>query len=161
VTTSARPTATIDRGCGSEARLSVQYVTRARIHVDRIATAWAIRRFVDPQATFVFVDRNRDVAGLDAIPFDVRGAELGHRGGRCTFETLLSVYELTEPGLRRMAAVIRGADLPHEDASPLESPGVAAIFDGLRDSDLSDEDRLERGFAICDSLFSYCASPAP
>jgi hypothetical protein len=135
----------------------VRYVTRARIHVDRIATAWAIRRFVDPEATFVFVDRNRDVASLDAIPFDMRGAELGHRGGRCTFETLRAVYELTEPGLRRMAAIIRGADLPHEDAGPPEAPGVAAIFDGLRDAQLSDETRLERGFAVCDSLFSYCS----
>ena len=138
----------------------MRYVTRARVHVDRTATAWAIRRFVDPEATFVFVDRIRDVGGMDAIPFDIRGARLGHRGGRCTFETLLAVYELTEPGLNRMASIIRSADLPHEGEGPPESPGVAAIFDGLRDSDLGDPERLQRGFAVCEGLFRYCAATA-
>jgi hypothetical protein len=137
----------------------MRFVTRAHLHVDRIATAWAIRRFVDPEATFVFVDRNRDVRGLDAIPFDIRGAELGHRGGRCSFETLLAVYELTDPGLRRMAAIIRAVDLDEDDC-PAEAAGVAAIFDGLRDSDLSDQGRLERGFAVCDGLYSYCRAGA-
>lgn len=136
----------------------MRYVTRAQVHVDRTATAWAIRRFVDPEATFVFVDRHQNVRDLDAIAFDIRGARLGHRGGRCTFETLLALYELTGPGLSRMASIIRGADLPHEDGLPPESPGVAAIFDGLRDSDLSDPERLEPGFAVCEGLYRYCAA---
>ena len=82
----------------------MNYITRERVHVDRIATAWAIRKFVDADATFQFVPRTRDVRGLDGIPFDVRGAALTHRGGRCTFEVLLDTYgldmrrRLTEPG---------------------------------------------------------------
>ena len=138
----------------------MRFVTRAHVHVDRIATAWAIRRFIDPQATFEFVDRNRDVRAMDAIPFDIRGAELGHRDGRCTFETLIARYELTETGLVGMASIIRGADLPFEDEAPPESAGVAAIFDGLRDLKISDEERLERGFVVCDLLLASCKRSA-
>ena len=134
----------------------MRFVTRNHIHVDRIATAWAIRRFVDPESTFEFVPRNRDVSRLDAIPFDVRGAELGHHAGRCTFEALIAKYELSEPGLGRMAAIIRAADVPYEDDAPGEAAGVAAIFDGLRDAETSDEDRLARGMLICDALYMFC-----
>jgi hypothetical protein len=134
----------------------VHFLTRERIHVDRIATAWAIRRFIDPGATFEFVPRTRDVRKLSGIPFDIRGAELGHRGGLCTFETLLAKYELRDPALRRMAAIVHGADLPLDENAPPESPGIVAIFDGIRDTSPSDEDRLARGSAVCDALYSYC-----
>ena len=76
----------------------MRFVTRERIHVDRIATAWAIRRFVDADAIFEFVPRTRDVGGIDAVPFDIRGAELGHRGGRCTLEALID-KRTERPGL--------------------------------------------------------------
>jgi hypothetical protein len=134
----------------------VHYITRERIHVDRTATAWAILRFVDPEATFEFVPRTRDVRKLEGIPFDIRGAELSHRTGRCTFETLLDKHELRDKGLRRMAAIVRGADLPHEDGTPLESAGLLAIFDGIRDSSTTDQERLARGRAVCDALYAYC-----
>jgi len=135
----------------------VHFVTREHIHVDRIATAWAIRRFVDPDATFEFVPRTRDISRVDGEPFDIRGAELSHRDGRCTFETLLEKYELPDPALRRMAAIIHGADLPHQEGAPVESPGVLAVFDGVRDSISSDEERLRLGSAICDAIYAYCA----
>jgi len=99
-------------------QMGMHFVTRERIHVDRTATAWAIRRFIDPSASFEFIPRTRDIRKLIGIPFDVRGAELSHREGGCTFESLLEKYELRDPALRRMAAIIRGADLPHEDATP-------------------------------------------
>jgi hypothetical protein len=135
----------------------VHYVTREHIHVDRIATAWAIRRFVDPDATFGFVPRSVELNSVEGIPFDVRGAELGHRRGRCTFDALIEKYELADEGLRRMAAIIRGADLPHEDTIPPEAPGVLAIFTGVRDTCATDEERLERGSAVCDALYTYCS----
>jgi len=138
----------------------VHFVTREHVHVDRIATAWAIRRFVDREATFEFVPRTRDVSKLAGIPFDIRGAELGHRDGRCTFETLLEKYELREPALKRMAAIIRGADLPHEDGVVAESPGVLAIFDGIRDGATSDQQRVELGMVVCDALYEYCRANA-
>ena len=96
----------------------MRFITRERVHVDRIATAWAIRRFVDPDATFAFVPWRTDPKHLDGIPFDIRGAELSHRNGRCTLEAVIEKYELSDPGLRRMARIIRGADLPHEESSP-------------------------------------------
>lgn len=133
------------------------FVTRERLHVDRIATAWAIRRFVDPDASFAFVPRTKDVDSISGTAFDMRGAELSHRGPRCTFEVLLERHGLFDPALRRMGLIIRGADLPHEDASPAEASGVRAVFDGLRDAELSDEERLRIGSAVCDALYAICS----
>lgn len=135
----------------------MRYVTRERLHVDRIATAWAIRRFVDPGATFAFVPRTKDVGSIAGTPFDIRGADLSHRGGRCTFEVLLERHALTDPALGRMGFIVRGADLPHEDASPPESNGVRAVFDGLRDAEMSDDERLRIGSAFCDALYAFCS----
>ena len=132
------------------------FVTRERLHVDRIATAWAIRRFVDPEATFAFVPRTKDVGTIAGTAFDIRGADLSHRGPRCTFEVLVERHRLTEAGLDRMGLIIRGADRPHEDASPSESSGVRAVFDGLRDADISDHERLRIGSAFCDALYAFC-----
>jgi hypothetical protein len=134
----------------------LHFITRERIHVDRTATAWAIRRFIDADATFEFVPRTRDVRKLQGTPFDIRGAELSHRDGRCTFERLLDKYELRDPALRRMARIVRGADLPQDDDPPPESIGLLAIFDGIRASSSTDEERLERGSAVCDALYEYC-----
>jgi len=136
--------------------MGMHFITRERIHVDRTATAWAILRFIDPDATFEFVPRTRDIRKLAGIPFDIRSAELSHRGGRCTFESLLDKYELSDPALRRMAAIIRGADLPLEDDPPPESPGVLAIFDGIRDGSAGDQERLATGCVVCDALYAYC-----
>ena len=133
------------------------FVTRQRLHVDRIATAWAIRRFVDPAARFAFVPRTTDVDTIAGTPFDIRGAELSHHGARCTFEVLLERHRLTDPALGRVGFIVRGADLPTEDAVPPESSGVRAVFDGLRDADLSDEERLRVGSAFCDALYAFCS----
>jgi hypothetical protein len=134
----------------------MHFITRERIHVDRIATAWAIRRFVDPGATFQFVAWRTDVRPLEGIPFDVRGAELSHRGGRCTLEALIEKYELADEGLRRMARIIRAADLPQEEPTPAVAAGVLAVFDGIRDGSATDQERLDRGFVVCDALYTYC-----
>jgi hypothetical protein len=85
---------------------------------------------------------------IDGVPFDIRGAELSHRGGRCTLEALISKYELRDNALRRLARIIRAADLPQEEPAPSEAAGVLAIFDGIRDGSQSDDKRLERGFTV-------------
>src|SRR3979411_523358 len=95
----------------------MNYITRERVHVDRIATAWAIRKFVDADATVQFVPRTRDVRGMDGVPFDVRGAALTHPGGRFNIEVLLETYALDDPALRRMSRVIHAADLPQDEPS--------------------------------------------
>ena len=130
------------------------YVTRTRVHVDRIATAWAIRRFIDPDATFAFVARERDPSSLDGTPFDMRGSALSHRDGKVPFEVLLASHDLNEPALVRMGAIIHAADT-WEDDTP-ETAGVRAVFDGVRDGLRSDEERLEAGFRVCEALYAYC-----
>jgi hypothetical protein len=134
----------------------MRFVTRSKVHVDRIATAWAIRRFIDPDATFAFVDRNTDVSALDAIPFDMRGAELGHHGGRCTFEVLLESYELRDPALRRMGQIVRAIDVPLDSAGTEQMAQWTVAFDEIRDADISDEERLIRGRLICDEIYVNC-----
>jgi hypothetical protein len=134
----------------------MKFITRERVHVDRIASAWAIRKFVDADAAFEFVPRTRDVHGMDGIPFDIRGAALTHRAGRCTFEVLLETYAIEDPALHRMARVIHAADLPQDERSSSLAPGVLAIFDGIRDGYATDDERLERGFVVCDALYAYC-----
>jgi hypothetical protein len=137
----------------------VLFVTRERIHVDRIATAWAIRRFVDPDARFSFVHRSSEPPS-EGVTFDMRGAELGHRDGRCTLDALIDKYALGDEGLRRMAVIIRAADLPQQEPSPALAAGVLAIFDGIRDGSDTDDDRLQRGSVVCDALYAYCVSHA-
>jgi hypothetical protein len=138
----------------------VRYVTREVLHVDRIATAWAISRFVDPEASFTFVPRTKDVRGMVETPFDIRGARLSHRGERCTFEVLVETHRLTDAALGRMGLIVRGADLPYEDGMPAESPGVRAVFDALRDGPLTDEQRLSVGSQFCEALYAYCGESA-
>lgn len=134
----------------------MHFITRERIHVDRIATSWAIRRFVDPDATFEFVPRTKDFSEIEGTPFDVRGAELGHHGGRCTLEALIDKYHIADDALRRMARIVRAADLPQEEPAPAVAAGVLAIFDGIRDGSETDEVRLERGSVVCEALYAYC-----
>jgi hypothetical protein len=134
----------------------MRFVTRANVHIDRISTAWAIRRFVDAEATFVFVDRNDDVSHLDAIPFDMRGVELGHHAGRCTFEALLDKYELHDPALRRMGEIIRAIDMPFDAEPAADVIETKSAFDELRALDIPDDDRLTRGGRLCDELYRVC-----
>jgi hypothetical protein len=136
--------------------MPMRFVTRSKVHVDRIATVWAIQRFIDPDATFVFVDRNADVSSLDAIPFDMRGAELGHHAGRCTFEALLESYELRDPALRRMGEIVRAIDVPLDSDRKEDTAALTAAFNGLRDADLGDDERLLRGQVICEELYVTC-----
>jgi hypothetical protein len=134
----------------------MRFVTRSKVHVDRIATAWAIRRFIDPEATFVFVDRNTDVSNLDAIPFDMRGAELGHHAGRCTFEVLLDSYELRDPSLRQMGEIVRAIDMPFDSEWTEQLAALTAAFNELRDAEIADDERLLRGQRICEDLYLTC-----
>ena len=134
----------------------MRFVTRERLHVDRIATAWLIRRFIDSDATFAFVSRTEDLSGRADTPFDVRGAELSHCGERCTFEVACEKNALTDPALQAMGLIIRGADLPYDESVAPEAAGVRAVFDAIRDGQESDEHRLEYGMPVCDALYAYC-----
>lgn len=135
------------------------WVTRRHPKIDRIACPWLIRRLIDPEARFVFVDPPyvADAAtNFGAIPFDIAGVEISHVGETCSFDTLLSLFGLAdEPSLARLALIVRGADTARHDLAP-EASGLHAISLGL--SALAGDDDhglLSRGFAIYDALFAW------
>lgn len=129
----------------------MHYVTTPRPHVDRCATAWLLKRFVDPDATFHF-----GAGPPGAVPFDVPGAKLGHRGGGCTFETALEDHGLDDPALRALAALVHDLDM-HEMALP-ESAGLDAILQGLRLAEPDDHKVLERASLVFDALYARAKS---
>jgi hypothetical protein len=108
----------------------MKWVTRRNCHVDRAACAWLIRRFLDSDAIFVFVDDPDDVPG-DATPFDMRGAELSHHGGDCSFETVLRRFELDDPVLWEIAKIVHEADLDDDRYDAPEAPGLDVLCRGL------------------------------
>lgn len=108
----------------------MKWATREGIHIDRAACAWLIRRFIDPDAHFVFVSDPALVPD-DATPFDMRGVELSHHHGDCTFETILRRYELDDPVLWRIAEIVHEADLDDDRFDAPEACGLDVILRGL------------------------------
>ena len=129
------------------------WATRAGIHVDRAGCAWLLRRFVDPGAEFVFVDDPADIPA-GATPFDMRGVELGHHRGDCSFETMLRHFGLDDPVLREIARIVHEADLDDEQFDAPEAPGLDVICRGLS-MVRADEDMLVVAEAIFDGLYEY------
>jgi hypothetical protein len=108
----------------------VKWATRSGCHIDRAASGWLLRRFVDPDAEFVFVDDPDDVPG-DATPFDMPGVSLSHRDGGCTFETILGQYNLDDPVLWDLARIVHEADLEDERYDAPEAAGMDVALRGL------------------------------
>jgi hypothetical protein len=111
----------------------MKWVTRTRPKVDRVGCPWLIKRFVDPEAEFLYVptDQVMEVAQReDAIPFDVSSVELGHHGPECTFDAIIQKYNLSDPALQQLAPIVRGADTDAKDLTP-ESRGLEAIAEGF------------------------------
>jgi hypothetical protein len=134
----------------------MRYCTRENIHVDRNASAWLIKRFIDPKAEFVFVKGETPVQ--DAIPFDMYGVAWGHHGDRCTFETILALHHLNDPVLTQIGRIIHGADITADADETLESPGIDLLFRGLRLVSESDEQALERGYLVMEALYAALES---
>jgi len=133
------------------------WVTRHRPKIDRIACPWLIRRFLNPQARFLFVSPQAvpEVAShFDALPFDIEGVPLSHEGEGCTFDTLLKVFGLQSPALDRMALVIRAADTDRHDLSP-QAAGLLAISVGLSRQFRDDLAQLDAGMVIYDALYRW------
>jgi len=123
------------------------------VHIDRAACAWLIRRYVDREATFVFVT-DPDQVPTDAVPFDMRGVELSHHHGGCTFETILRRYELNDPVLWRIAEIVHEADLDDGRYDAPEAPGLDAVLRGLSMTG-TDEQTLAVGDAIFVGLYEF------
>ena len=131
----------------------MRWATRPRCHVDRAACAWLIRRFIDADATFVFVVDPADVPA-DAIPFDIRGADLSHHNGNCSFETFLLRYELDDPALADIARVVHEADIGDERYDAPEAAGLDAVMRGLALVHDDDERILELSAHMFDALYA-------
>ncbi|MFD5848124.1 chromate resistance protein ChrB domain-containing protein [Streptomyces chartreusis] len=132
----------------------MKWATRAGIHIDRAACAWLIRRFVDPEAAFVFVADPADVPA-DATPFDMRGVELGHHHDDCSFETIMRRYDLTtDPALQRIAEIVHEADLDDERFDAPEAPGLDAVLRGLSMIG-DDEHTMAVTKPVFDGLYEY------
>ncbi len=135
------------------------WVTRSHVHVDRVACPWLITRFIDNEAEFLFVAKNqidKVVAETGAIPFDAPGVELGHHEGRCSFESLILKYDLKEPGLLRLAAIVHAADVAEDiDKDPI-ARGLEAIALGYSLRYPEDAENLARQFEVYDALYAWC-----
>jgi rhodanese-related sulfurtransferase len=148
------PAASIPR---SEVRGHSLWVTRHRPKIDRIACPWLVRRFVDPEARFLFVTPS-EVAGVaerfGATPFDVEGAFWSHRGEFCSFDTMIEEFGLSSEPLDRLAAIVRGADTNRHDLAP-EAAGLLAASLGLSRMYKDDLEQLDAGLALYDAYYRW------
>ena len=131
----------------------MKWATRAGVHIDRAACAWLIRSRVDPDAQFSFVHDPADVPP-DTTPFDMRGVELSHHDGDCTFETILRRYQLDDPVLWKIAEIVHEADLDDERFDAPEAPGFDVALRGLS-MVCTDDDVLAHTRPLFDGLYEY------
>ncbi len=135
----------------------MQWITRERPKIDRVACPWLIARFIDREAVFHFVPADQVMARaaeLGAIPFDVEGVELSHDGPLCSFDAFLSRYDLDDPALERIAVIVRGADTARLDLAP-QCAGLLAVSLGLSALFRDDHEQLRHGFVIYDALYAW------
>jgi hypothetical protein len=133
----------------------MRWITRERVKVDRVACPWLIRKFVDPDAEFVFLPHDTDWSKIDGTVFDVPGAELGHHGENVSFDAILDKYALNNPALRLLAGIVRAADSRPSKPHPA-GEGLRWIAHGFASIGLADQELLEREFVVYDALFSEC-----
>ena len=137
----------------------MKWITRSHVHVDRVACPWLIKRFIDNDAAFIFTSaKNIENAATkeEAIPFDAPGVKLGHHEGRCSFESIIMEYGLTDSALLRMARIIHSADVAADiDQDPI-ARGIEAIAQGFSIRFPNDEENLQRQFEVYDSLYAWC-----
>ncbi len=137
----------------------MEWVTRERPKIDRIACPWLILRFIDSQAQFRYVPADQ-VLGVarqtGAIPYDIPGVELTHVGELCSFDAFLKKYQLDAPALAHLASIVRGADTSRLDLTP-QSAGLYAISLGLSATITDDHEMLRHGLVMYDALYAWCA----
>jgi len=135
------------------------WVTRPGVKVDRIASAWLVRRFVDPRARFRFADPASDARRRGEVRFDMVGGDYTHEEDRCTFETLLGRLGLSDPALVQVGEVVHDIDLKDGKYGRPETEGLRQILEGLYRSQPDDEERLRQGFSLFDALYESFRGP--
>ena len=134
------------------------WVTRARPKVDRVACPWLVRRFIDPEAVFLFVAPAEVLAVAErfgAAPFDIEGTFWSHRGEACTFDTMVEEFALGTEPMSRLAAIVRGADTARPELAP-EAAGLLGVSLGLSRMFSDDLEQVEAGMAVYDALYRWC-----
>ncbi len=139
----------------------MKWITRANVKVDRVACPWLIKRFVDPEAEFLFVPEDKLLEAArreNATPFDASRlpeVKLNHRGNRCTFEAILEDYHLTDGALQRLGLIVRTADVKGQEHVAPEGLGLRALAEGFAQMGISDQERLARQCPVYDALYEY------
>jgi len=139
----------------------MNWITRKDPKVDRVACPWLIKRFVDPQAEFLFVEEKdllEQARVQGATPFDapkIAAVKLNHRGSRCSFEAIIEDFNLADPGLQKLALIVRAADVKGQENVAAEGIGLRSIAQGFAAMGLSDQERLVRQFPVYDALYAY------
>ncbi len=139
----------------------MKWITRKDVKVDRVACPWLIKRFVDPQAEFLFVEEKDLVEQAklhEAVPFDaprIEAVKLNHRGSRCSFEAILEDFKVSDPALQRLALIVRAADVKGQESVAAEGIGLRSIAQGFAAMGISDEERLARQFPVYYALYAY------
>jgi rhodanese-related sulfurtransferase len=137
---------------------ATRWVTRERPKIDRIACPWLVRRYVDPDAEFLYVpagEVKKVAAEKTATPYDIPDVEFGHQGELCSFDAFLAKFRLNDPALQRLALIVRGADTGRLDLAP-QAPGLLAISQGLSRNFADDHEMLAHGMVVYDALYSWC-----
>jgi len=144
--------------------VKMKWITRKDVKVDRVACPWLIKRFVDPQAEFLFVE-DKDLLDeskrQDATPFDapkIEAIKLNHRGPRCTFEAIIEDYAITDSAVQRLGLIVRAADVKGQEHVAPEGVGLRSIAQGFAAMGLPDQERLARQFPVYDALYAYLQS---
>ena len=138
----------------------MKWITREHVKVDRVACPWLIKKFVDPEAIFLFVpaDQVRTIAERErAIPFDVPNVELGHHHGKCSFEAIVDKFKINDPAIHLLAKIVHGADVTVDLYGQKEAAGLKAMAEGFRYLNLKDDHEiLEKEYIVYDALYAYC-----
>ena len=136
---------------------AMKWITRERPKIDRIACPWLIKNFVDKEAEFIYVPKEKvfeKAKELDAIPYDIPGAEYTHEGDRCTFDYIVKKHQLTDTAIQQIAEIVRGADTARFDLAP-QAAGLWAISAGLSYNFKDDHEMLSIGMKMYDALYSW------
>jgi hypothetical protein len=139
----------------------MKWITREKVKVDRVACPWLIKKFVDPQAEFLFVPAEKvmEVAAREgAIPFDVKGVEFGHHGKECSFDALVKKYQLDrDPAIVLLAKIVNGADTDNTLWDQPEAAGLNAIAEGFRHLGYKDDHEINAAeWIVYEALYAYC-----
>jgi hypothetical protein len=138
----------------------MKWITRERPKIDRIACPWLIKKFIDPEAEFLYVAAaavRKIAASTGAIPYDIPDVELSHEGELCSFDAFLKKYKLKDPALDQLAAIVRGADTSRLGLTP-QSSGLYAISLGLSQNFSDDHEMLTHGMVMYEALYAWCKS---